>query len=302
MNSAHPSEAASEESSRSLALTPPSPRNRPPHALSAKLACIYCTKDSFTSMDQLQTHVRSMHGALLSGELPASPAQNGVPPARSPALHFPCEMCTMRFPTGAALIQHATTSHAKRSPGSSPLVCVACSVPFDSPATLAEHFLLVHGEQLRPTDLSKKNTERSGKRPRSRDEHLGAGTLLCNQCGAALPDFESFRIHVRSHLEGSNVGPGSSGAPTRDRSPPLSCSQCGARFSSPGALERHAAAHVLALGSEFGCPSCARAFTKPDELQKHLMDLHAHHLYRCAICKEMFDSKVAIQVRALMEY
>ena len=35
---------------------------------------------------------------------------------------------------------------------------------------------------------------------------------------------------------------------------------------------------------------------KPDELQKHLMDIHAHHLYRCSLCKEIFDSKVNIQV------
>ena len=36
---------------------------------------------------------------------------------------------------------------------------------------------------------------------------------------------------------------------------------------------------------------------KPDELQKHLMDIHAHHLYRCSLCKEIFDSKVNIQVK-----
>lgn len=239
-------------------------------------------------MDQLQTHVRAMHGAIISGELPQSPAQNGIPPpSPSPALPYPCDMCTMRFPTPVALVQHAAIAHAKRSPGSSPLACMACSIPFDSPAALAEHFLLVHGEQLRPTDLSKKGT----KRPRSRDDALNAGTLLCNQCGAALPDFESFRIHVRAHLDGgSSITPG---VPERS---PLICPQCGARFSSTSSLERHAAAHLLALGSEFGCPSCSRAFTKPDELQKHLMDLHAHHIYRCAICKEMFDSKVAIQV------
>ena len=38
---------------------------------------------------------------------------------------------------------------------------------------------------------------------------------------------------------------------------------------------------------------------KPDELQKHLMDIHAHHLYRCSLCKEIFDSKVNIQVSSV---
>ena len=33
-----------------------------------------------------------------------------------------------------------------------------------------------------------------------------AGTLLCNQCGAALPDFEAFRVHLKAHLEESGAG------------------------------------------------------------------------------------------------
>lgn len=236
-------------------------------------------------MEQLQGHVHSMHSALLPPPPPLLPEQNGLTPVQSPVLTYSCDSCTMRFPSSSSLHQHIASAHSKLSPRS-PLSCNLCSIPFASPAGLAEHYLLVHGgpsEQLRPTDLSKKNTvDRPIKRPRSGEDPMAAGTLLCNQCGAALPDFESFRVHLRAHLEGGAC---------------LSCSTCGARFSDAGALERHAAAHLLALGAEFGCPSCSRAFPKPDELQKHLMDLHAHHLYRCAICKEMFDSKVAIQVR-----
>lgn len=285
MSAVHSRESPSNSSPRTSAVpTPPSPRGRPPQlSYAPKLACIYCTRDTFTTMDQLQAHVHTMHGSILSGAELAPPAvQNG--PSLSPALPYACDFCTMRFSTTISLQGHIAAAHAKLT---SPLACVACSTPFSSPSQLTEHFLTVHGEQMRPTDLSKK----SSKKPRLNDDHhMNSGTLLCNQCGAALPDFESFRVHLRAHLDG--------------RSPSLSCQQCGARFSDATSLERHTASHLLAVGSEFACPSCSRAFVKPDELQKHLMDLHAHHLYRCAICKEMFDSKVAIQVRnnVLMEY
>ena len=75
------------------------------------------------------------------------------------------------------------------------------------------------------------------------------------------------------------------------------CSECGADFTSEEQLENHVICHFLSLATEYGCTSCLKLFSKPDELQKHLMDIHAHHLYRCSLCKEVFDSKVNIQVR-----
>lgn len=44
----------------------------------------------------------------------------------------------------------------------------------------------------------------SVSRPQGRDYE--AGPLLCNQCGAALPDFEAFRAHLKAHLEESGAG------------------------------------------------------------------------------------------------
>ncbi|XP_047021367.1 zinc finger protein 423 homolog isoform X1 [Helicoverpa zea] len=201
------------------AMTPPRRvASQPPPTL---LACIYCTRDTFTSMEQLQLHVRAAHSALLNGERP---------------------------------------------------------VQIDQPA---------------PTDLSRRAPDEVPpvKRPRSGSgtpqTTLSPSTLLCNQCDAALPDFEAFRAHLKGHLEeGGELG----------RSSPAPCVHCGATFADAAASERHLTAHYLAVSCEYTCHSCARSFSAPDDLQKHLLELHAHHLYRCALCKEIFDSKVAIQV------
>ncbi|XP_073957656.1 zinc finger protein Lobe isoform X2 [Choristoneura fumiferana] len=212
MTSAHGVDAA--------ALTPPRRvASQPPPTL---LACIYCTRDTFTSMEQLQLHVRAAHSALLNGETPVDQT-------------------------------------------------------VDQPA---------------PTDLSRRAPEEPPvKRRRSESATpqlaLSPGTLLCNQCDAALPDFEAFRAHLKGHLEeGGELGRGS----------PTPCPHCGASFADAAASERHLAAHYLAVSCEYTCHSCSRSFPTPDDLQKHLLDLHAHHLYRCSLCKEIFDSKVAIQV------
>lgn len=188
------------------------------------LACIYCTRDTFTSMEQLQLHVRAAHSALLTN--------------------------------GEASLQST----------------------IDQPA---------------PTDLSRKIQEDGPNVKRSRSDSgtphntLSPSTLLCNQCDAALPDFEAFRTHLKGHLEeGGELG----------RNSPAPCVHCGATFADAAASERHLTAHYLAVSCEYTCHSCARSFPTPDDLQKHLLDLHAHHLYRCALCKEIFDSKVAIQV------
>ncbi|XP_026493706.2 zinc finger protein 423 [Vanessa tameamea] len=215
MASAHGMEATSVTPPRRVA-------SQPPPTL---LACIYCTRDTFTSMEQLQLHVRAAHSALLNGES---------------SIHY----------------------------------------------TL---------EQPLPTDLSRRSPEEvssPAKRPR-----LGSGsstpkialspsTLLCNQCDAALPDFEAFRAHLKGHIEeGGDIG----------RSSPAPCLHCGATFADAAASERHLAAHYLAVSCEYSCHSCVRSFPTSEDLQKHLLDLHAHHLYRCTLCKEIFDSKVAIQ-------
>ncbi|CAK1602060.1 unnamed protein product [Parnassius mnemosyne] len=205
------------------ALTPPRRvASQPPPTL---LACIYCTRDTFTSMEQLQLHVRTAHSALLNGETAM-------------------------------------------------------------PSTI---------EQPVPTDLSRRTNDdvTTAKRPRSGSgsatpqTSMSPSTLLCNQCDAALPDFEAFRLHLKGHLEEGGE---------HNRTSPAPCVHCGASFTDVAATERHLAAHYLAVSCEYTCHSCVRSFPAPDDLQKHLFDLHAHHLYRCSLCKEVFDSKVAIQV------
>lgn len=185
--------------------------------------------------------------------------------------------------------------------------CAQCLLPFSNPGALTEHIKLVHVTSAAvlasvskltkrppsppdlPTDLSNKK-RRTDVGISSVMDLSSTTTLLCNQCNAPFDNFESFRNHLKTHLDG---GQGSKS---------VVCPECKLALPSEVDLETHLASHLLAVSTEYGCQACFKLFTKPDELQKHLMDIHAHHLYRCALCKDMFDSKVSIQVHFAVKH
>lgn len=271
------------------------------------LSCLYCTKSDFTSLDQLHSHIQQMHGGPLKSNL-SSPSSVG-----SPSFQMQCEFCTIKCPNVQTMFNHIRTTHIDK---------------IQSPNTYLEQFKLTYSpysprlrvqngqdetpkikeesrspsepnikveqrdaeEQTSPTDLSqpkakkpKLNDSNSAEIIRSPNNPMAPGTFLCNQCTAALPDFESFRTHLKSHLD--------HGVST------FVCQTCGNSFNDQVEYERHVISHFLVTISEFGCTAqCNKTYNKPDELQKHLFEMHAQTLYKCSLCSEMFDTKVAIQV------
>ena len=217
-----------------------------------------------------------------------------------------CELCGVRVEDVSALQRHVVTSHsftdllARTAEG---VFCAQCLLPFSNPGALAEHIKLVHTSTAAvtlatfsklakrpsspvelPTDLSKK------ARTDLPSNELSSSTLLCSQCNAPFNNFESFRTHLKTHLDG------------QQGSASVVCPECKLALPSDVDLEGHLASHFLSVSTEYGCQACFKLFSKPDELQKHLIDIHAHHIYRCALCKEMFDSKVSIQVHFAVKH
>ncbi|XP_046661800.1 zinc finger protein 423 isoform X2 [Homalodisca vitripennis] len=335
----------------------PSPRRLRLSPHDSGISCVFCTRESFTSLEALQLHMQTMHGTIFNGErqrdVPqerplfpsqASPSPSLLPSHRhpmltppSPSLPYSCDLCTMRFHSVPALQKHTFTVHGFHAKETGSLLCVQCNLQFSSPALFAEHYVLLHGtsmgvfgrsaaDQMKPTDLSltkKSNARTSDERPSKKARHSengissssngveiarrtptmnhhhyeNPGTLLCNQCDAALPNFEAFRSHVKSHIDEAGGLRGLLGGGTEPRkTPPVICPHCGVQLNSPAELPRHITSHFLSSTSEFTCQSCLKVFKHSDDLQKHQLEVHAQHLFRCAICKEMFDSKQAIQV------
>lgn len=332
-----------------------------------KLACMYCTRDSFSCMQQLQMHVHTMHQAILSGaEDLARPPSPSRPPSEQrttvckPLEHqdsskssrsdrkypvedrnerpserdhyenaFTCNQCTMKFSTLACLRDHLLSTHRHDTVyGAAIMMCPLCGIPCPTPTNYAEHYVLQHCENRRPAPPTAMDygetklngvydsTARDSRVSRSRDapeaadltnKHATrpisdtaggytAGTLLCGQCGAALKDFESFREHVARHLQADQRS-----QEVSNRQHP--CPKCEAVFPNREDMLAHLTKHYLGqLSKEYACGACKKLYPHPDQLQRHLLDVHAHHLYRCALCRDTFDSRVAIQVHFAVKH
>ncbi|XP_077542934.1 zinc finger protein Lobe isoform X3 [Haemaphysalis longicornis] len=234
-----------------------SPRDEP-------LACGFCSRRDFGSLESLQAHVRSSH-------VPFSAASLVGPPHGGPLRPEPSGRAVSRQSPPAATTASSLVDASYE--------CEYCGMKLPSVHALQTHTLAAHSFS---EVLSKRMSAMMGA-----ESGGGGGPLLCSQCGAASPDFESFRAHLASHLEGRMS---------------RCCPECRAEFPSSQQLEAHVASHFLATSVEYGCQACLKLFPRPDELQKHLLDVHAHHLYRCALCRDVFDSKVGVQVHFAVKH
>jgi hypothetical protein len=295
-----------------------------------ELTCLYCTKDDFSSLEQLNSHVQQMHSSILQAE--CSNDQLSFQP-------FSCEFCTMKFPSIQLMLHHLKSTHLDRiqspnsyleqfnrnllstysyysgeerkesgdikqevrSPHSAGGGDEQKSENGDFAKTIkAEKNEDTENEQMTPTDLSQPKVKKlkleaqdgnslashdsSAKSPSPAVVSTPPGAYLCNQCNAGLPDFESFRSHLKSHLEHPQVTS-------------FLCQHCGVTLNDQVEYERHVSTHFLVTNTEFLCQNtCNKTFGKSDDLQKHLFDTHAQSLFKCTICSEIFESKVTIQV------
>lgn len=309
-----------------------------------KLACMYCTRDSFTSMQQLQMHVNAMHQAILSGEnLTGGESVTTTTNNRAEKLQderekpikveesskqpedncLSCNQCTMKLSSSSSLRDHLLTIHRTDEFNSALVVCPLCGTPCSSAAAYAEHYVLQHCDNRRINstsayDYSKTNgfydysnkaaarrdgdralkndlinnplaapADLTGQKRSRQDNNYSSGPLLCGQCGAALSDFESFREHLAKHLQASQ----------RTEEIRHSCPKCEVTFAEREDMLAHLTKHYMGQTTkEYTCGACNKFYPHPDLLQRHLLDSHAHHLYRCALCRDTFDSRVAIQV------
>lgn len=126
------------------------------------------------------------------------------------------------------------------------------------------------------------------KQSKVAQEHLiakeNADSLRCNQCKLVSPNFEAFREHLRGHL-------------ARGELKNFACFHCGSPFNNQNEYELHVSSHFLITTTEYACNfGCNKQFDNSDSLQKHLLDTHAQHVWKCGICYELFESKVGIQI------
>ncbi|XP_067629226.1 zinc finger protein 423 homolog isoform X2 [Eurosta solidaginis] len=270
--------------------------------------CKYCCKAEFNTVEQLNMHIGTNHEKELFSTQNTKP---GVALASSEvnAFQLRCEYCTTKFGSLPALFQHIRLVHVDRlsSPNSyfEHFNRLAASGTF-SPRLVGNNSVFLEENNVKdscmkventehlssngnekkqeeePTDLSQ-NKRRSMTPASLPEEPIQPDLFFCNQCNAGLPDFEKFRNHLKTHIA-HNIN--------------LICHHCGLALHDQSEHERHVISHYLISNTEYICPStnCEKSYVKPEDLQSHLLDQHTITMFKCAVCSELFESKVAIQM------
>lgn len=270
---------------------------------SNSLTCLYCTKSDFSSLDQLHSHIQSMHGGLLKNHI-----------SSSSSLHVICEFCTLKFSSVQVLVNHIRATHTDKLVNAvattttkmeRPRTPLSCSPRLraqngqdelmngslkqeqNSKSPIIKEELNDTNEQSTPTDLSQPKTKKikSDESETTSSAAAASAAFLCNQCTAAFPDFESFRTHLKSHLQQEST------------TQSLVCQTCGVVIDDQNEYEVHIASHFFSAFSEYACSGqCRKTFRTSEDLQKHLLDTHTQSMHKCTLCAEIFDSIVAIQM------
>ncbi|XP_036330098.1 zinc finger protein 423 homolog [Rhagoletis pomonella] len=273
------------------------------------LACNYCSKSEFNSIEQLNVHIHTKHDKeVFSSQNTKLPSAPDTPSSELNSFQLRCEYCTMQLGNLPALFQHIRVAHVDRlaSPNSyfEHFNRLAASGTF-SPRLVGDKINLREDngviesnikvepilpgsrnsnedkQEEKPTDLSKSNCR--SKTPLSpSEEPQQPDIFFCNQCNAGLPDFEKFRNHLKSHItQGLN----------------LICHHCGLALQETADYERHVNSHYLISNSEYiASNKCKKSYAKPEELQNHMLEQHAIPMLKCDVCFEIFESNIAIQM------
>lgn len=273
------------------------------------LTCNYCSKSKFNSIEQLNEHISSKHSQdIFSPQKPTTQlALNDAISDINP-FQLSCEYCTREFGSLPALFQHIRLAHVDRlaSPNSyfEHFNRLAASGTFSprfvndktigrednvlNESNIKQEPLLpsanIHAEKPEdePTDLSQ-NNRRSSTALLQPEESLQPDMFFCNQCNAGLPDFDKFRNHLKTHI-------------TQDLN--LICHHCGLALQEQSEHERHVISHYLISSSEYICAGnkCDKSHSNLEELQAHMLEQHAIPMFKCSVCSELFESKMAIQM------
>ena len=250
---------------------------------------------AFATVSKLEHHQRAEHDAPTSSTPAISAASSSLSGGQaSPAAaavdgltepRWLCRFCPMQFYDAETQKDHEESIHLSRASvtgnimaAASVVFCSQCSLGFPHIYALADHMHHSHGYNARA-------------RAAVQDVPAGAAAdaLPAPACRSRDPvKPTAVRADSVDLARGHAVNATTSvSAPT--------CPECSATFDNDDELESHVAStHYLSLGTEYGCTNCLKLFARPEDLQKHLMDVHAHHLYRCTLCKQVFDSKVVL--------
>lgn len=263
----------------------------------SQIRCFYCTKSNFVSLEQLNIHINIMHNHKI-----AKDKKNELDKEHCATLTFKsCEFCLMKFSSPEKLLKHIKSIHDEKLQEREKITMNAESMSVDMRDENGKAF---DAEDDQPTDLSQRFSKKikieSSSMPRAfippiKSPLTSSEVFLCNQCNASLPNFELFRLHLKSHLEENYSTRNSDHFEMNNAfyhsQKKFICQQCrDVVFDNRFEYDQHVEKHF----TEFLCRECDDSFTKNDDLQNHLLENHV--CFKCTLCSESLESIMSLKL------
>lgn len=262
--------------------------------LRSQIRCFYCTKSNFGSLEQLNIHINIMHSHKFSKDKKAD--------ADCASSSFmSCEFCLMKFNSMEKLMKHIRTIHDEKLKEREKIVMNSDPMTVDVRDANGKKF---EEEDDQPTDLSQRFSKKikieSSSMPKAfnppiKSPMTTSEVFLCNQCNASLPNFELFRLHLKSHLDDNYSARNSDHFEMNNAfynsQKKFICQQCrDVVFDNRFEYDQHVEKHY----TEFLCRECDDCFTKNEDLQNHLIENHV--CFKCTLCNESLESIMSLKL------
>lgn len=263
------------------------------------IRCFYCTKSNFVSLEQLNIHINIMH----NHKFPKDKKNDSERENSQSSAFKSCEFCLMKFSSMDKLLKHIKQIHddkVQQKMVTEPEALIGSSI-----VTREDNGKKFVEDDDQPTDLSQRFSKKikieNSSMPKTfvppTKSPAASDAFLCNQCNASLPNFELFRLHLKSHLD-ENYSTRSGGGEHFEMNnafyhsqKKFVCQQCrDVVFDNRFEYDQHVEKHY----TEFLCRECDDSFTKNDDLQNHLLENHV--CFKCTLCNESLESIMSLKL------
>ncbi|XP_010144342.1 PREDICTED: zinc finger and BTB domain-containing protein 40-like, partial [Buceros rhinoceros silvestris] len=180
---------------------------------------------------------------------------------------FSCEECGAKFAANSTL-----KNHLRLHTGDRPFMCKHCLMTFMQASALAYHTKKKHAEGSPACQYCDAVFAQSIELSRHVRTHTGDKPYVCRECGKGFRQANGLSIHLRTF---HNI------------EDPYDCKKCQMSFATLQEHRKHV--HEAHSREYHPCPTCAKVFSAPSLLERHMVTHVGGKPFSCEICDKAYQ-------------
>uniref|UniRef100_A0A8C0EZF6 Zinc finger and BTB domain containing 40 n=1 Tax=Bubo bubo TaxID=30461 RepID=A0A8C0EZF6_BUBBB len=222
-----------------------------------QIQCKECSEVKSTKKE-LEKHQLEVHGVAGSAK------------KKKKRLPVACDICGREFAHASGMQYHKLTEHFDEKPFS----CKECGAKFAANSTLKNHLRLHTGDRpFMCKHCLMTFMQASALAYHTKKKHAEGKMYACQYCDAVFAQSIELSRHVRTH--------------TGDK--PYVCRECGKGFRQANGLSIHLRT-FHSIEDPYDCKKCRMSFATLQEHRKHVHEAHSRDYHPCPTCAKVFSA------------